>query len=324
MSSTVKQVIFDTDVGIDDAMALLFLHFSPQVDIRAITTGFGNASLENTTRNALYIKERFGIAAPVFKGAGTSSGPRVGEGYPDFVHGKNGLGDIVFSDPGIEAEVTIAAEAIVNLARENPGELSLVAVGRMTNVAAALELCQELPTLLKEVVVMGGAFGFNGHYGNVSPVAEANIAGDPRAADNVFTSGLPVTIVGLDVTKEVSATAEFFNSLEATAGEAGVFINDMARFYLDFHEKVTGARSCPVHDSSAVAYLLQPELFTTRSVSVRVVTEGIALGQTTHREPGESYAVADWDELPMVNICTGVDADGLLNLYLNTLAFAGN
>lgn len=319
-----KQVIFDTDVGIDDAMALLFLHFSPQVDIRAITTGFGNASLENTTRNALHIKERFGIAAPVFKGAGISSGPRVGEGYPDFVHGKNGLGDIVFSDPGIEADVMIAAEAIVNLARENPGELSLVAVGRMTNVAAALELCQELPTLLKEVVVMGGAFGFNGHYGNVSPVAEANIAGDPRAADNVFTSGLPVTIVGLDVTKEVSATAEFFNSLEAAAGEAGVFINDIARFYLDFHEKVTGARSCPVHDSSAVAYLLQPELFTTRSVSVRVVTEGIALGQTTHREPGESYAVADWDELPMVNICTGVDADGLLNLYLNTLAFAGN
>lgn len=324
MSNALKQVIFDTDVGIDDAMALLFLHYSPQVELRAIVTGFGNASIENTTRNALHIKERFGIAAPVYRGADQASGPRVGEGYPDFVHGKNGLGNIDFDDPVIAAEVTPGAEAMARLARDNPGELSLVAVGRMTNVAAALKICPELPSLLKEVVVMGGAFGFNGHYGNVSPVAEANIAGDPQAADIVFTSGLPLTIVGLDVTKEANATAGFFESLNETAGEAGAFINEIGRFYLDFHENVTGTRSCPVHDSSAVAYLLAPDLFATRAVSVRVVTEGIALGQTTHRDLDETYAVADWDGLPVVNICTEVDAEGLLALYLKTLGMAGN
>ena len=319
-----KKVIFDTDVGIDDAMALLFLHYSPDVELRAIVSGFGNASVENTTRNALHIKERFGISAPVFQGAAGPMGLRVGEGYPDFVHGKNGLGDIEFPEPGIEVESTPGAEAIANLAREYPGELSLVAVGRMTNVAAALQICPELPTLLREVVVMGGAFGFNGHYGNVSPVAEANIAGDPQAADRVFTSGLRTTIVGLDVTKEANASADFFASLKATAGKAGAFINDIGRFYLDFHENSTGTRSCPVHDSSAVAYLLVPELFSARAVSVRVVTNGIAMGQTTHRELDETYAVPDWDNLPVVSICTGVNADALLKLYLDTLGFAGN
>ena len=89
-----KRVIFDTDIGIDDAMALLFLHFAEDVDLQAIVTGFGNASLDTTTRNALYIKERFGIEAPVFRGASGPIGPTLLKGYPDFVHGKNGLGDI--------------------------------------------------------------------------------------------------------------------------------------------------------------------------------------------------------------------------------------
>ena len=251
-----KKVIYDTDIGIDDAMALLFLHYSPDVELQAIISGFGNADLATTTRNALYMKEYFGIAAPVFVGAADAAGPRLGEGYPDFVHGGNGLGDIELVKPSATAESLPGAEAIVDIVSKNPGEISIVAVGRLTNLARALDLCPELPELVREVVIMGGAFGYNDHRGNVSPVAEANIAGDPSAADKVFTAGWPISIAGLDVTHETVLDEQFFADLRSSAGKAGEFIYQISRFYLDFHLQINGKCECPMHDSSAVALLL--------------------------------------------------------------------
>ncbi len=314
-----KQVIFDTDIGIDDAMALLFLHFAPGAELKAIVTGFGNASLASTTRNALYVKERFGITAPVYRGAAEACGVSMFDAYPDFVHGMNGLGDIVLPEVNTDKAENDGAQAIVDIVRAAPGQISLVAIGRLTNVAHALELCPELPTLLRELIVMGGAFGFNDHRGNVSPVAEANIAGDPLAADRVFTAGFSTTIVGLDVTEEVTMDEAYFSMLRDRAGDAGQFIHDISRCYLDFAQRVTGRRACAVHDSSAVAYLLAPQLFTTRSVQVRVVTNGPALGQTVWGDPEVRYQVGDWGDLPRVRICTGVDAAGMLGLYQETL-----
>lgn len=317
-----KKVIFDTDPGIDDAMALLFLHYSPDVELKAIVSGFGNADIDTTTRNALYLAEYFGIDAPVYRGAGMPVGERLGDGYPDFVHGVNGLGDIGIREPATEAGSLPGPEAIVEIVKQNPHEISIIAVGRLTNLALALDLCPELPALVREVVVMGGAFGYNGHRGNVSPVAEANIAGDPQAADRVFTSGLPVTIVGLDVTHETVADDRFFESLQATAGRAGDFIYRISRYYLDFHEEVTGSYACPVHDSSAVAYLIDPGLYRTEEVAVRVVTEGIAIGQTIAGDPGADFASSAWKDRPTCRICTSVDPDRVLALYAKTLALA--
>lgn len=318
-----KKVIFDTDIGIDDAMALLFLHYSPAIELQAIVTGFGNASIEATTRNALFMKEYFDIDAPVFRGAGTPVGPKLGDGYPDFVHGSNGLGNIEIDEPTLQVETMPGPEAIVEIVRNNPHDISIVAVGRLTNLALALDLCPELPSLVHEVVVMGGAFGHNGHSGNVSPVAEANIAGDPQAADKVFTSGFRVTIVGLDVTQETIANDQFFESLQNTAGKAGDFIYRSSRFYLDFHEQITGSYSCPVHDSSAVACLLDPGLYQTKSAAVRVVTEGIAIGQTIAGDPGADFASDAWKNRPSCQICISVDAEKVLALYAATLALAG-
>jgi purine nucleosidase len=314
-----KKVIFDTDIGIDDAMALLFLHFSPAVDLLAIVTGFGNASIENTTRNALYIKELFGIAAPIYRGAARAVSAGLAEEYPDFVHGQNGLGDIAFATPGGEAETVPGAQVIVDLVRQRPQEISIVAVGRMTNLAHALELCPELPSLVGEVVIMGGAFGFNGHSGNVSPVAEANIAGDPVAADRVFASGMPITVVGLDVTEEIVATARFFDDLRDNAGRAGQFIHKISRCYLDFHERINGVYECPIHDSSAVAYLLEPEEFSTQEGSVRVAVDGSNAGQTIFSaESTRGGGSAN------CRICTGVNAGAVLKLYASTICSGGN
>ena len=174
-----KRVIFDTDIGIDDAMALLFLHYSPDVKLDAICTVAGNASLAHVTRNALHVCERFRIDAPVYCGAAEPMAGALGTAHPDFVHGSNGLGNLRFADPARGPAGDDAATAIVRLAKHHPGELSVVAVGRLTNLARALELCPELPKLLRELVVMGGVFLRRDHVGNVSPVAEANIAGDP-------------------------------------------------------------------------------------------------------------------------------------------------
>jgi len=318
----VKRVIFDTDIGIDDAMALLFLHFAPGAELAAITTVAGNADLDDVTRNALVVAERFGIDAPVFRGAPGPLGAALGGGYPDFVHGRNGLGDVPLPAPGRRAESRPAAEAIVDLARRQPGELSVVAVGRLTNLADALALEPALPGLLRELVVMGGVFGFHGHRGNVSPVTEANFGGDPLAADRVLGAGIAATVVGLDVTQETVMDEAFIDALVARAGEAGAFIRAITRHYFDFYEGLGNGRQCPIHDSSAVACLLQPGLYQTVEGPVRVVTDGVALGQGILGEHPERYLSDAWRGRPACRVAHAVDADGVRRLYQDSLARA--
>ena len=312
------KVIFDTDPGIDDAMALLFLHASPQVELIGITTTFGNGTIETTTRNALYLAERFGIAAPVAQGAGA---PLVGEASepPTFVHGHNGLGDIELpATLSRTADPRPAHLLIIDLIRANPGEVEIVAVGRMTNLALALREDPGIASLVKQVVIMGGAFGIGGVLGNVTPAAEANIWGDPLAADEVTAAAWPLTMAGLDVTQKTRMPTPFLRALANEAGEAGRFIWEISRFYEDFHLK-GGVDSIYVHDSSAVAYLLDPTLFETRRGAIRVVSEGLAFGQTIQKPSGTRFPPNAWDNRPEHLICTSVDSEGLRRLYRNTL-----
>ena len=162
------KVIFDTDPGIDDAMALLYLSKLPQIDLLGITTVVGNASIDVTTRNALFLRQRFGIAAPVIQGAGeTLDG--VAKPEPVVVHGHNGLGDIdipAMDRSGLQAGT--AAQFIIDTLRAHPGEVTLIAVGRMTNLALALRQAPEIARLARQVIIMGGAFGYAGRSGNVT------------------------------------------------------------------------------------------------------------------------------------------------------------
>ncbi len=315
-----KSVIFDTDIGIDDAMALLFLHFAHEINLLAITTKFGNASVENTTRNALIVKELFKINAPVYRGAAGPLSIRLGEGFPQHVHGKDGLGDIITHEPSMPAETMPAAEALLELTSKYQGKITIIAVGGLTNIADAINLDPTFVERVERVIVMGGAFGYNGHKGNVSPVAEANIASDPIAADIVFSSAIPTTIVGLDVSHEIIMDKSFIESLISAAPQAGMFIAQTNEFYINFHHGLSGKFECPLHDSSAVAYFLKPELFSTIYQPVRVVTEGIALGQTIHGDQLRAYVTDAWDHTPPSTICTKVDGPAVLDLYRSTLA----
>jgi inosine-uridine nucleoside N-ribohydrolase len=312
------KIIYDTDPGVDDAMALLLLARHQRVELIGVTTVFGNADIATTTRNALYLKQRLGFSAPVAQGAGA---PLVGQpdDPPTFVHGMNGLGDIDLPDITETADPRPAHQLIIDLVRANPGEVTIIAVGRMTNLERALREAPEIVGLVRQVVVMGGAFGRNGHTGNVTPVAEANIWGDPDAADIVFGAAWPVAIAGLDVTQQTIMTEAYLAELATAAGSDGAFVRAISAFYQNFHHASAGLDGFYVHDSSAVALALHPEFYRVETGAIRVVTEGIAVGQTIIKPDGRNYPPGAWDGRPSQSIAVAVDAEAVLRFYRSTL-----
>src|SRR5690554_1530118 len=169
------KIIFDTDPGIDDAMALLYLSKLPEIELLGITSVVGNADIAAVTRNALFLRQQFGLTAPVIAGAGQTLDGVV-KAEPAIVHGHNGLGDIVIpavDETGLQPGA--ASRFIIDTLRAHPGEVTIIAVGRMTNLALALREAPDVAGLAKQVVIMGGAFGYQGRSGNVTPLAEANI-----------------------------------------------------------------------------------------------------------------------------------------------------
>lgn len=307
------KVIFDTDPGVDDAMALLFLHHHQEIDLLGVTTVFGNATIETTTRNALFLKREWKIDAPVARGAGETFIPhRVSHEPPKYIHGDDGLGNIgVPESIDLPVDPRPAHRFIVDTIRANPCEVTLVAVGRMTNLANALKEDPEIVSLVKEVVIMGGAFDING---NVTPAAEANIHGDPEAADIVFTASWPVVIVGLDVTTKTVMTRQQLADIRDAAGSSRArLLFDLSQFYIKFYESRV-PDGMVVHDSCACVYVVAPELFKTRSGAVRVVCGGIADGATIQKPDTRGFGPSDWDNLPSQKVCIDIDPDAVLKV----------
>ena len=192
-----QKILIDTDPGVDDTMAILFALRSPELEVVGMTAVFGNAYVDTAALNALRLIELEGHEhIPVAKGTGR---PIVGppRRVADFVHGADGLGGINPPSPDGQLLDVPAAQFIVETILQNPGEITLVPVGPLTNIALALRLEPKIVDLVKQVVIMGGAAYVPG---NASPVGEANIFNDPHAAAIVFSAGWPLTMVGLDVT----------------------------------------------------------------------------------------------------------------------------
>jgi inosine-uridine nucleoside N-ribohydrolase len=316
---TRHKVIYDTDPGVDDAMALVFQALHPDIELLGLTSVFGNATIGTTTHNARFLAGRFAPGAPVARGAATPL-KRAAPQPLAWIHGDNGLGNIVLGDSQpAPLDPRPAHRFIIDSVRAHPGEVTLLAVGPLTNLALALADDPQIAPLVKQVVVMGGAFGTEGVLGNVTPAAEANILGDPDAADIVFGAPWPVAIVGLDVTQRTIMSQEYLASIRDRGGAAGQFIWDVSRHYEAFHQQSAQLKGIYVHDSSAVAYVLAPHLYTTRSGPVRVLTEGIAVGQTIQKPSTMPVPAPAWDSRPECKVCVGVDAAGMLALYENTI-----
>jgi purine nucleosidase len=310
-----EKIIIDADVGIDDAMAILFATTAPELDLIGITTIFGNATIENSTKNTLYLLERCGLTIPVAQGA---SVPLVIQPEPptDFVHGKNGLGDVKIPTPSKQSLSELsAAEFIIEQSKRYPGDLTLVPIGRLTNIALALKLDPSLPSRIKRVVLMGGAFEVNG---NVTPVAEANIIGDPHAADIVFQANWDVVAIGLDVTTKIIVNDNDLAKLQINNTVAGGFIRDFSQFYLKFYQSIGVTEGFYVHDPSALIYLVQPELFTTKSAAIRVAVDGIGIGQTIAALPPQHKRGA-WQGVKFNHYADNVEPEKARKLFLSRL-----
>jgi inosine-uridine nucleoside N-ribohydrolase len=314
------KVIFDTDPGVDDAIALYFALAHPDIDVIGITTTFGNVSVRQATVNALYLTRLAGHPIPVAQGVAEPLYKAPGK-HPDFVHGTDGLGNLEERiEVGGQADPVSAAEFIVGMARLHPGEITLVAVGPFGNLALALELEPRLPELLKQVVVMGGAID---EPGNVSPVAEANVWNDPHAADLAFTAGWDLTMVGLDVTHRVILPAASFDRL---AQHHQHVATDMLRHSVAFYSRFYSSIRPHIghgfygHDVLTFVWLVAPELFTTRTGRIRVATEGIGNGQTMMAKAGFSYQQTGWEAvLPETRVCMDVDATACAERIDSTL-----
>jgi len=306
-----RKFIFDTDPGVDDAMAFLFAMASPELELVGITTVFGNGGIGTTTQNALRLVELVGRPdIPVVAGAARPLlHPYAGRGA--HVHGADGLGETHMPAPAGRPQPGHAAQFIIDTVMANPGRISLVAVGPLTNLALAVSLEPRIAQAVRQVVIMGGTAS---RPGNVTPVAEANIHNDSAAARIVFDTEWPLSMVGLDVTCATVMSPAYLQELSAIGNRATDFIAAIVSFYLDFHRS-RGQSGIYVHDSSAIAYVLDPSLFTVKTVPVYVrVEEGKVDGQTI---PDWS---AIWSGSHKVNVCLEVDSPRFLAMYKERLA----
>nr|WP_316654609.1 nucleoside hydrolase [uncultured Gellertiella sp.] len=311
------KVIFDTDPGVDDAMALLFLHRHPDIDLIGVTTVFGNASVETTTRNALFLKREWGFAAPVARGANETFDPaRQGGDWPTFVHGEDGLGNIGVPETiDLPLDPRPAHRFIIDMVRAHPGEVTLVAVGRMTNLALALREDPEIVHLVRQVVIMGGAFDVPG---NMTPAAEANIHGDPEAADYIFTAPWKVVAAGLDVTSITTMSRSFLDDMARDGGPDVELLARVSDFYIKFYAHAVDD-GMMVHDSCACVYVVAPDLFDLRRGPVRVACGSVADGQTIQKPDGMQFGPSVWDGMPPQYVMTGIRSEAVLDLIRKTI-----
>ena len=278
-----RSIIIDTDPGQDDAVAILLALASPEeLDVRAIVTVAGNVPLARTTHNALKILELAGRTdIPVH--AGCSRPMRRTLVTAEHVHGPTGLDGPDFPEPSLRAREEHGVDYLRRTLREAaPRSITLCTLGPLTNVAMALSLEPEIAPAMAEIVMMAGAYF---EVGNITPTAEFNVYVDPEATDVVLRSGVPISMVPLDLSHRVLTTRERLERVAAAGNRAALAVGAMLAFSEQFDRKKYGWDGAPLHDPCVIAHLLDPTLFRGRQINVTVETgSALTLGMT----------VADW------------------------------
>jgi inosine-uridine nucleoside N-ribohydrolase len=297
-------MILDVDTGLDDALALVLAVRSPVVDLLALTTVTGNVNIHKATANTLAVMDYLGHGAvPVHRGA---SRPLV---EPIFdasdIHGVTGLGNALLPESGNSIGPDRGPAAIIRLAKQRPGEITLVCTGPLTNLAIALNVEPELGSLLKRVVIMGGVFR---EPGNVKPWGEFNIMLDPDAAQQVFEANLPdLTVIGLDVTHQTIIDRALFDRLDASDHRDGRLVADIIRYTFE-----TRARDrFFMHDPLALGVAIDPSLVTCEQGTVTVDVTGAERGATRFH-PG----------IGGTKVAFGVDVQRFLTMYGDALGIS--
>jgi purine nucleosidase len=320
-----RPIIIDTDPGTDDAMAIALALTSPEVEVRALTVVGGNVTPAQGLENALRIVSLAGRCdIPVAGGAPRPLAQRLITA--EFVHGKNGLGDIELPAAKCKADRRFGPDLIIEMVRANPGQITLVPVGPLTNIALAVLKDPGIVPLVKEVVIMGGSIT----EGNVTAAAEANIYNDPEAAQVVFHAGWKLTMVGLDVTHKTRFRPPHLERLARTQGTLNDFAAKVMKFLMDLSAKF-GEDGTPMHDPLAMGVAIDPSFVKTRRMRVDVETRGeFTRGATVgnrnnaveHNElRGDHYVMTGIDRLePNVDVAVEVDAERFLSFFIDRLA----
>lgn len=301
-------IVLDCDPGHDDAIAMMLALASPELEVLGITCTFGNVGLDRTTTNARVVREIIGADVPIYAGADRPLvRPRISA---ELVHGASGLEGPHLPEPGRELEPGHAVHFIIEQVLARPGEVVLVPTGAMTNIALALRLEPRLAQALKGIVLMGGSID----QGNWTPAAEFNILCDPHAARVVFTSGVPLTMMGLNLTHQTPATPARIARFEALGTRAGTFTAELLAFFRQHHIERYGWDGAPIHDACAIAYLIRPELFTLQPYYVDVdANDGPNLGRTS----ADLWHVTG--RPPNTDVALRIDVDGFYDLLVERI-----
>lgn len=311
-----ERLIIDCDPGIDDAIAISLALNSPEVELRGLTTVFGNANIGITTRNARTLLRLAGRAdLPVGRGAGTPLIGHYTDGVVAHIHGHDGLGDAdVQRHPAddVDDELT-AVELLRREVLAAPNALTILAVGPLTNVALFARLYPDVARQVRRVIIMGGAvLGA----GNVTPGAEANIHNDPEAAEIALSFGWDVSLIGLDVTENVVLTADHLRRI-------GMKHDVLARaipLYQRFARNADGVDGIMAHDPTALVFMLRPELFDTVTAPVRVELTGLGRGKTWAITRRADWIPEPWRDRPGVQYALASDSKAVAALITERLS----
>lgn len=305
-----KRIIIDTDPGIDDALAILLALASPELKLEGLTVVHGNCSMAQGVTNALSVLELAGREdVPVYQGCEL---PLV---QPSLLapetHGNTGLGYAQLPPPTTEPAAGHAVDFLVESTLSAPGEITIVAIGPLTNLALAIRREPEIVEAVREVIIMGGAIR---HEGNTTPLAEFNTFVDPHAAHIVYHAGMPITLVPLDVTYKCILTPEDVRRLLKSEHPITEFIADATRFYMEFHDDYQKIAGCVINDPLALALAYAPELVDVEEHYVDVdIAGGVSMGNTF----ADFYRM---EEKPAnMNVAFGVRPRDFIELFLERI-----
>ena len=272
-----KRIILDTDPGIDDSLAILLALASPEISLEGLSVVHGNSSTQQGTINALSVLELAKAShIPVYQGCDL---PLV---QPSLLapetHGEQGIGYAKLSAPLGQPKVQKGSDYLIEKIMSSPGEITLVAIGPLTNIALAIRQEPRIVENVKEVFIMGGAIR---HEGNTTPLAEFNTYVDPHAAQIVFHSGMPITLTPLDVTYECVFLKDDLNRLLKINSPITKFIADATRFYMEFHDEYQSIEGCVINDPMTLALTFMPEICDYQELYVDVdLSGGVSMGNT--------------------------------------------
>jgi len=272
-----KRIILDTDPGIDDSLAILLVLASPEITLEGLSVVHGNSSTEQGTINALSVLELAKTShIPVYRGCDL---PLV---QPSLLapetHGDQGIGYAKLSAPLGRPQLQKGCDFLIEKIMSSPGEITLAAIGPLTNIALAIRQEPRIVENVKEVFIMGGALR---HEGNTTPLAEFNTYVDPHAAHIVFHSGMPITLTPLDVTYQCIFTKQDVEQLLKIDSPITKFIADATRFYMEFHDEYQKIDGCAINDPMTLALTFMPELCDYQELYVDVdLSGGVSMGKT--------------------------------------------